>query len=123
MNKIEIIRRLEELNFDKNEYWLVTGGAMVLYGIKNETHDIDLGCSKKMADNLEKKGYKVTRLIDGTRKINIENDIEIFENWIFDKIDVITNIPVISLDGLIAMKNGLLCLAEVKNQKSCYRKQ
>lgn len=80
---------------------------MVLYGIKEETNDIDLGCSKKMADELEKKGYNVTFLDDGTRRIAFENDVEIFENWLFDRVQMIENIPVISLKGLITMKKQI----------------
>ena len=104
MNRADIIQRLNGINFDTKEYWVVTGGAMVLYGIKEETNDIDLGCSKKMADELEKKGYNVTFLDDGTRRIAFENDVEIFENWLFDRVQMIENIPVISLKGLITMK-------------------
>lgn len=107
MNKIELIKRLEKLNLPKEEYWLITGGAMVLYGIKNETNDIDLGCSEKLADELEELGYKTTRMLDGTRKIELEEDIEIFENWLYDKVEIFGNIPVISLNGLVTMKKEL----------------
>ncbi|MBQ9120123.1 MAG: hypothetical protein IJY09_08760 [Lachnospiraceae bacterium] len=107
MNKTELICRLKKMDFDKNEYWLITGGAMVLYGIKEETGDIDLGCSKRLADELEKQGYKTTRMSDGTRRIEVESDIEIFEDWLFDKVELVENIPVISLAGLLAMKKDL----------------
>ena len=80
MNKEDIICRLNELAFDKTEYWLVTGSAMVLYGIKEETSDIDLGYSTKLADELEAKGCAVTVLEDGTRRLSIGNDVELFEN-------------------------------------------
>lgn len=107
MNRADIIQRLNGINFDTKEYWVITGGAMVLYGIKEETNDIDLGCSKKMADELEKKGYNVTFLDDGTRRIAFEDDVEIFENWLFDRVQMIENIPVISLKGLITMKKQI----------------
>ena len=107
MNKSELIRRLNELAFDKNEYWLITGGAMVLYGLRAETSDVDLGCSSKMADRLENKGYPTIVLDDGTRKITVDEDVEIFENWIFDTVNMIDDIPVISLNGLMEMKKSL----------------
>lgn len=107
MNKAEIVQRLNSLDFDKKEYWLITGGAMVLYGMKEETGDIDLGCTEKMADRLEQKGYQVTLTDNGARRIVIESDIEIFENFLFDKVIMVENIPVISVDGLIAMKKYL----------------
>ena len=55
MNKQDIIQKVHALGFPIEDFWLVTGGAMVLYGIKNETHDIDLGCSKRLADRLISK--------------------------------------------------------------------
>lgn len=80
---------------------------MVLYGIREETQDIDLGCTKKLADILEQHGYPVELLPDGTRKITCGIDVEIFENWLYDSIHTIEGIPVISLNGLIEMKKHL----------------
>lgn len=45
MKSKEIIKRLEELNFNKDGYWVVAGSAMVLHGFNSETSDIDLGCT------------------------------------------------------------------------------
>ena len=56
LNKEEIIRLLKEAAFDSNEYWVTSGAAMVLYGIKDVTRDIDLGCTSRMADDLENQG-------------------------------------------------------------------
>ena len=107
MNKQEIIQKIQALDFPGEDYWVVTGSAMVLYGIRNETHDIDLGCSKKLADRLEAEGYLAKRYPDGTRKFEIPGDIELFENWLFDRVDTIDGIPVISIQGLIMMKKSL----------------
>ena len=57
MNKQDLLQILGALPFDKGAYWLVAGGAMVLYGLREETSDIDLGCSKRLADELERQGY------------------------------------------------------------------
>lgn len=107
MNRADMIWRLGQLNFDQDSYWLVAGGAMVLYGLREATGDIDLGCGKKLADELESQGYQVTRLDDGTRKIQFEDNIELFENWLYDRVEYLDDIPVISLSGLLAMKKAL----------------
>ena len=107
MNKQEIIQKIQALGFPEEDYWLVTGGAMVLYGIRNETHDIDLGCSRKLADRLEADGYLTKRDPDGTRKFEMPGDIELFEDWLFDRVDTIDGVPVISIKGLIMMKESL----------------
>lgn len=107
MNKNDIINRLEDLNFDKNGYWVLAGSAMVLHGIRPETHDIDMGCTKEFADELETEGYPTTVMPDGTRRITYAEDVEIFEDWIFDRVVFVDEIPVISLDGLLEMKRSL----------------
>ncbi len=81
-DKRSLIQRLRELPFPEKEYWVVAGGAMVLHGFRPQTHDIDLGCSTLLADELEQQGYSVSRCADGTRKILYSEDIEIFENWL-----------------------------------------
>lgn len=107
MIKADIIKRIIELNFPVNEYWLITGGAMVLYGLKDTTNDIDLGCSKFLADMLEQSGYPTTKLSDGTRKFMVADDIEIFEDWLFDNVEIRDGISIISLKGLLEMKRSL----------------
>lgn len=106
MNRKELIEKVSKLKFDKNDFWLVTGGAMVLHGIKEETADIDLGCTTKLADELEVKGCTIKVLDDGTRKIKYK-DIEIFEGWLYDTIEFVDNIPVITIKGLKMMKQKL----------------
>lgn len=107
MRKTDIIRKLQALDFDVSQYWVITGGAMVLYGIREETGDVDLGCTSELADLLEDQGYPVTVQKDGTRKIIICEDVEIFENWLYDTVQLVDGFPVISLNGLVQMKKSL----------------
>ncbi len=106
MNSDEIVKRLEKLNFNKQEYWVVAGAAMVLHRIKEATSDIDLGCTTKLANILEEK-YQAMIGTDGTRSFHIGDDLEIFENWLDDKIVFISGIPTVSIKGLISMKRKL----------------
>ena len=62
MDRQEILNQLRAFPYDRNEYWVVTGAAMVLYGFKEQTGDIDLGCSKKLADLLEAKHEQEKKL-------------------------------------------------------------
>ena len=107
MNKQDIIARLEALNLPRNDYWLITGTAMVMYGLRDITHDIDMGCTSVLADALAAQGYPCTVTKDGRRKIVIGEDIEIFEGWLCDTVQLVENIPVISLKGLTEMKRTL----------------
>ena len=99
-----LLQRLQALSFPEEEYWVVAGGAMVLHGFRAQTHDIDLGCSTRLADELERQGYAVSRYADGTRKIAYAEDVEMFENWIEGGVEKIGGVPVVSVDGLIRMK-------------------
>lgn len=106
-DKYSLIQQLQKLSFSKKEYWVVAGSAMVLYGFRSKTSDIDLGCSTLLADELEKQGFVVSRCEDGTRKILYSENIEIFENWIEGTVEMVSGIPVVCVDGLIQMKKKL----------------
>ncbi len=106
-DKHSLLQRLQKLTFPKKEYWVVAGGAMVLHGFRPQTHDIDLGCSTLLADELEQQGFAISLCEDGTRKILYSENIEIFENWIEDTVVIISGVPVVSVDGLIQMKQKL----------------
>ena len=106
-DKLSLLRRLKELSLPKEEYWVVAGGAMVLHGFQPQTRDVDLGCTTLLADKLEQQGYSVSLLGDGTRKILFSEDVEIFENWIEDIVELIDGFSVVSVIGLIQMKKKL----------------
>ena len=107
MDKLEIIKELNRFSYNKDNYWLLTGGAMVLYEIKEQTSDIDLGCNKKMADMLERDDFLFNLSESGNRHFKYGYCIEVFENLINDTVTVLENIPVITIAGLIEMKEEL----------------
>lgn len=107
MKRAELIRRVKALNFPHEDYWVITGGAMVLYDLREDTHDIDLGCTARLADELEKRGAAVSRRADGSRKLVLDGDVEIMEGWLYDRVETVEDIPVISMQGLIEMKRSL----------------
>ena len=107
MNKADIIEKLSAFPYDASEYWLITGGAMVLYGIREETSDIDLGCTARLADRLEADGYLHAVRTNGKRWFKVGSDIELFEDWLYDTVTLMDGIPVISIQGLIDMKRSL----------------
>ena len=42
MKKIELLDLVEELNFPKDEYYVLSGASIVLRGIKEENNDLYL---------------------------------------------------------------------------------
>ena len=107
MKKNDILEKLRAFPLDPDGYWVVAGAAMVLYGIREETHDIDLGCTAELADILEKDGYLYRVTPDGNRWFKIGKDIEVFENWLCGTVEQADGIPAVSLQGLIEMKQQI----------------
>ena len=107
MNKQEIIENLSLLPYSRDDYWIITGAAMVLYGIREQTSDIDIGCTTSMANRLEQAGYSYKITESGNRWFKFDNTIEVFENWLNDTVTVVDGIPVITVQGLIEMKQEL----------------
>lgn len=42
MNKEEYLKKLDSLDLDKERYCIISGGVMLLYGLKDTTEDIDI---------------------------------------------------------------------------------
>ena len=81
LNKQDILKLLSTLDYNKSDYWISYKAALVLYGIVENTNDIDLCCNKKMMDSLEKDGCVIEKASSGDiRKAIINDRIECFEN-------------------------------------------
>ncbi len=55
MKKIELLNLLKELNFPKDEYYVLSGASLVLRGIKEEANDLDLCISAKLFNQIKDK--------------------------------------------------------------------
>lgn len=119
MTRADILERLRALDWPVEDYWLVVGGAMVLYGLRPETHDLDLGCTTARADALEAAGVPFEEMSDGNgRRFIVSGDVEVFENWLMDRVELVDGVPVVSLKGLREMK---LALGREKDLKDIAR--
>ena len=80
----------------------VSGAALILCGVREETRDIDPGCER-----LVREGYAENRFPDGSRRIIYSDEIEIFVNRIEGETVMTEGFPAVSLDGIIRMKEKL----------------
>lgn len=55
MKKIELLNLLKELNFPKDEYYVLSGASLVLRDIKEEANDLDLCISKELFNQIKNK--------------------------------------------------------------------
>lgn len=106
MKAEDIRRRLAELALDTNEYRINAGGAMVLHGLREETHDLDIWCTKKLGDALAQR-CDVQVLPDGTRRFVPAPDVEIYENMLPGETVFLNGIPVAPLEDVLALKRQL----------------
>jgi len=55
MNRQEFVDRLESFGFPKSEYMILSGGSLLLRGLRESTEDFDLCVSKALAERLDLK--------------------------------------------------------------------
>lgn len=92
--KENIIKILKDMDLPKDEYWITSGAALVLHGVKEKTSDIDLGCTTNLAEHFIKLGCKYRILEDDSRIVEINNTVEILENWFVDEIEFVEGLSL-----------------------------
>ncbi|GCD10571.1 hypothetical protein [Clostridium tagluense] len=105
--KEDIIKILKSMNLPLNEYWITSGAGLVLHGVKERTNDIDLGCTTRLIEHFLKKGCTYRLAEDNSRIMEINDTIEILENWFVDEIEFIDALPVGSLASIKKQKSEL----------------
>ena len=107
MNRQEVAARFAELGFSTDECWVQTGAAMLMHGLREKTHDIDMGCTTELANKIAASGAPYELLPDGRKKFTVGGDVEISENWQPGTVTVIDGVPVVSLEDVIRCKKEL----------------
>ena len=59
MTRSELFELISTLDFPKDEYYILSTAALVIYGIKDECNDLDLCISEELYEELQKK-YGIT---------------------------------------------------------------
>lgn len=85
MNKKELIELIESLNIDKEEFWLLSSGALVLRGIYPDAGDLDIGVSEKGLEQL-KKNFELMPKGNGWYKVNDKVEC-VLDNKDVEKVD------------------------------------
>ena len=100
MNKQEYIAALEKLNLPKSEFIILSGGSLLMRGLREASADLDLCASKKLAKQIDL--YNAPKDDKGffTPFENCQM-MDDFENFEFDVID---GYQCESLEGILAFK-------------------
>ena len=111
MNKKDILECLNKYNFNKDEYIILSGAALVLYGVKDKTSDIDITTTKNLYNNLlENYNCVLEKHIDKNNLdvFYIDNIINFSTNY-FDEIEYqkFLGYNVQTLQSIIELKTKL----------------
>lgn len=69
MNKKELIELIENLKLDKNEYWILSSGALVIRGLYPDAGDLDIAVTEKGLQEL-KRNYNLKKKGNGWYIVN-----------------------------------------------------
>ena len=99
MKKQEFLKELDKLNLDKNSYCIIAGGSMLMYGLKEDSADIDIKTTKELFDILNEKYhmkqsdrydyvYELSDIIDVNCRNFDRNNIEFVDGYPVEKLEV-----------------------------------
>ena len=82
MKKEELIKLINSLKIDKNEYWILSSGALVIRNIYPDAADLDIAVTEKGFNEL-KENYNIQPNGNGRYTVNdkVECIIDTKENW------------------------------------------
>ena len=101
MNKQEYIAALEKLNLPKSEFIILSGGSLLMHGLRETTQDLDFCFSKKLAKELDL--YSAPKDKDGLY-VPFEN-CQVFRDDFGDiKYDVVDGYNCESLQDILEFK-------------------
>lgn len=107
LNKEDIIKILKDMELPLTEYWITSGAGLVIHGVKETTRDIDLGCTTNLVEHFLEKGCTYRVANDNSKIVEVNDEIEILENWFVDEIVLIDGLPVGSLESIKKQKAQL----------------
>lgn len=94
MNKQEMIQILKDEGLNTKDTVVIMGGALLIHGLRKESHDIDINVSQETYQSFLDRGYKTDLNSIGRHRILVihnGNEIEIFDDGIaeveYEKID------------------------------------
>ena len=82
MNKKELLELIDSLKINKNEFWVLSSGALVLRGIYPNAGDLDIAVTEKGLNEL-KNAYDLKQKENGWYIVNdkVECVLDTKEDW------------------------------------------
>lgn len=98
MDKSEYLKKLDALNLEKTRYCILSGGAMVMHGLKKVTADIDIKVQPDYFEELKQRfDFRKSSKYDYLWELG--DDIEVaVQDFSEDDVEMIDEYPVIKLE-------------------------
>lgn len=103
MKKEEFLRIVDSLNLDKDRYCIISGGALVIRGIREETEDVDLKVPEDYYDELNSR----FNLVPGKYHdlYVLSEDVEVtIGGYNKDNVEMYEGYPLESLESILKWK-------------------
>ena len=86
MNKEEIIKLIETIGIDAEEFWILSSASLVIRGLFPDAGDLDIAVTEKGLEQLKQK-YEIQSKGNGKYEINdkIECIVDQKEEWKIEK--------------------------------------
>ena len=107
LTREDVLRNLAASGLDLERCWITAGGALLFYGLRDATADIDMGCEPSLADELETAGHPAERSPEGRRRFHLPGNIDISEDWGWGSDRRMDGVRVVSLEDVLALKRQL----------------
>ena len=113
MTKEEILKKLEILKDDKDDFIVISSASMVVQGVKEETGDIDIAVNDKFIKKYES--------ISKVKRVHLGNNVYVYDDFDFSKNfynkDEVININGYNFSTLEDIRNLKLFLNRPKDRK------
>lgn len=105
MNKEQLLKVIDDLNFPKEEYYILSSGCLVLYGLRKQANDLDLWVSKELFADIVEKFYIDLELKNesGFYKLNELIEVVVNDKSEFNR-DFKNDYPVEKLKSILDYK-------------------
>lgn len=104
MKKEEFMNLVDSLNLDNKDYCIISGGALLLHGLKESTHDVDIYVNENGFNKLNNQ-FKIEKTDDN--KYKVKENVECFlrdDEYLEKERVVVNGYSLQSLEKILELK-------------------
>ena len=111
MNKQEFVAVLEEMGLPKDEYAILSGGSLLLRGLRETTADVDISMTKRLAREIDL--YSAPRDEDGFYQPR--ENVQAIDDFGETEFDIVDGYQCESLGSILAFKKQKMRPKDLKD--------